>query len=32
MTEHLVPSQIFSAEIIKKIEEAAVSAARDILS
>jgi uncharacterized linocin/CFP29 family protein len=32
MTEHLVPSQTFSAEIIKKIEEAAVSAARDILS
>ena len=32
MTEHLVPPQTFSAEIIKKIEEAAVSAARDILS
>ena len=32
MTELLAPSQTFSAEIIKTIEEAAVAAARDILS
>src|SRR5215510_12809914 len=32
MTDNLVPSQPFSAEIMEKIEEAAVSAAREILS
>jgi uncharacterized linocin/CFP29 family protein len=32
MTDNLVPSQTFSPDIIKKIEEAAVSAAREILS
>jgi uncharacterized linocin/CFP29 family protein len=32
MTDNLVPAQTFSPDIIKKIEEAAVSAARDILS
>ena len=32
MSELLAPSQTFSAEIIKTIEEAAVGAARDILS
>jgi uncharacterized linocin/CFP29 family protein len=32
MTEHSAPSQTFSPDIIKKIEEAAVAAARDILS
>lgn len=32
MSEHLVPLQTFSPEILKKIKEAAVSAARDILS
>src|SRR5262245_43360173 len=32
MTDNWVPSQTFAAGIIEKIEEAAVSAARDILS